>query len=228
MMINWMPLLQLSDSQFPSGAFSHSFGFETYIQQDVITDAESFKEALAAFLDRQLAFNDGLAFWLAYQEVKNGGVDLILELDHLLYASTPARETREGNQRVGKRLAKLCLDLYPSHPLEQYHKWLMEKEGYGHPALVFAVVYGSMEVSGSAALETFLFTSLSSMVQNAVRGIPIGQTDGQKILVTLQPHIQKTVRRIKEASIEDLGAGSPGLEIAQMMHERLHVRLFMS
>jgi urease accessory protein len=26
----------------------------------------------------------------------------------------------------------------------------------------------------------------------------------------------------------DLGAVSPGLEIAQMRHERLHVRLFMS
>ncbi len=32
-----LPLLQLCDSNFPSGAFSHSFGFETYIYNEKST-----------------------------------------------------------------------------------------------------------------------------------------------------------------------------------------------
>jgi urease accessory protein len=34
--------------------------------------------------------------------------------------------------------------------------------------------------------------------------------------------------KIWQLTPEDLGAVVPGLEIAQMRHERLHVRLFMS
>ncbi|WP_226584325.1 urease accessory protein UreF [Halobacillus litoralis] len=223
-----MPLLQLSDSQFPSGAFAHSFGFETYIQEDVVTDADSFKQALVVFLKKQLVYNDGLAFKLAMDCLEQGDRDYLMELDHLLFASCVSHETREGNRRVGARMAKLCQELYESLELRDYLNQIKEKTAYGHAALVFACVYQSLKISKEAALETFLFTNLSSLVQNAVRGIPIGQTDGQKILVDVHPVIKEAVHSIMNLSIEDLGAGSPGLEIAQMHHERLYVRLFMS
>lgn len=223
-----MPLLQLSDSQFPSGAFSHFFGFETYIQEDVVTDTDSFEKALLVFLKKQLVFNDGLASRLAYESLEKGKMDELVELDHLLFATCVARETRDGNRRIGARLAKLCLELYPSSPLETYHDWIKKKEAYGHPSLVLAVVYYSLAITKKEAVETVLFTTLSSLVQNAVRGIPIGQTAGQKVLVNIQPSIHKAVQSIMNLSLDDLGEGSPGLEIAQMHHERLHVRLFMS
>jgi urease accessory protein len=69
---------------------------------------------------------------------------------------------------------------------------------------------------------------VSSLIQNAVRGVPLGQTDGQKLLVEMQVKIHEAKNRIMKLTKDDLGAVSPGLEIAQMRHERLHVRLFMS
>ncbi|CDQ18989.1 urease accessory protein UreF [Halobacillus karajensis] len=223
-----MPLLQLSDSQFPSGAFSHSFGFETYIQEDVVTGTESFKQALMVFLKKQLIYNDGLACRLAYESIENGSPEDLLEIDHVLFATCVARETREGNRKMGERMAKLFMELYPSTNLSEYLSWIKEKKAYGHPSVVLAAVYHSLDISKKVAVETFLFTNLSSLVQNAVRGIPIGQTDGQRVLVDLQPIVEEAVQIIMNLSSEDLGAGSPGLEIAQMHHERLNVRLFMS
>ncbi|QAS53531.1 urease accessory protein UreF [Halobacillus litoralis] len=223
-----MPLLQLSDSQFPSGAFSHSFGFETYIQEDVVTGTESFKQALVVFLKKQLIFNDGLACRLAYESIENGTPEDLLDIDHVLFATCVARETREGNRKMGERMAKLCMELYPSPVLSEYLARVKKKEAYGHPSVVLATVYHSLDIPEKAALETFLFTNLSSLVQNAVRGIPIGQTDGQRILVALQPFVEEAVQSILDLSYGDLGAGGPGLEIAQMHHERLNVRLFMS
>lgn len=193
-----------------------------------MTDAASFYHALKVFLRKQLIFNDGLANRLAYENLEKGGADKLLELDHVLYTTCMARETREGNQKMGERMAKLCKELYPSSELESYLAWIKNKKAYGHPAIVLATVYYSLNISKKEAIETFLFTTISSLVQNAVRGIPIGQTAGQKIVMDIQSLVKESVESILRLSPDDLGAGSPGLEIAQMHHERLHVRLFMS
>ncbi|RXZ00825.1 urease accessory protein UreF [Fictibacillus sp. S7] len=221
-------LLQLSDSNFPSGAFSHSFGLETYIQEEVITDKASFAQAIFVYLRKQLVFVDGLACRLAYEALEQSDMCAFLELDHILFASSLAEETRMGNKRIGERMAKLCFNLYPSSILKNYVNWIKEKKAYGHSALVFAAVAHHLNITKETAVETYLFTAVSSLVQNAVRGIPLGQTDGQKILVEIQTYLNEAVEAIFRLSWDDLGAVSPGLEIAQMRHEHLYVRLFMS
>ncbi len=228
-MINRLyPLLQLSDSNFPSGAFSNSFGFETYIQEQIIKDKESLAQALTIYLQKQLVFSDGLAFRLTFEALEQNAISDLVELDHILFSSSIARETRTGNRRIGERMAKICVNLYPSTPLLMYVDNITKKQCFGHSAIVFAIVAFHLRVPKEAAIGTYLFTAVSSLVQNAVRGIPLGQTDGQKILVELQPLVEKAAGRILQLSSENLGASSPGLEIAQMRHERLDVRLFMS
>ncbi|MDV2686144.1 urease accessory protein UreF [Alkalihalophilus lindianensis] len=222
------PLLQLSDSNFPSGAFSHSFGLETYIQEGVITDKETFSKALTVYIRKQLAFTDGLANRLAFEALTLEEWDEFHNLDHLLFASSLAEETRLGNQRIGERMAKLCYELYPSSLLKRYLESIKAKKAHGHSAMVYALVAYHLEIDKRIMIETYLFATVSSLVQNAVRGIPLGQTDGQRLLVELQPLLKEIVELIFHLTKEELGAISPGLEVAQMRHERLHVRLFMS
>jgi urease accessory protein len=224
-----LPLLQLCDSNFPSGAFSHSFGLETYIQEQVIVDKESFKTAIFAFVDKQLVFSDGLACRLSYEILESSrGMNELLEIDRLLFVSSLAKETREGNRRIGERMAKMCMELYSSTTLGEYLHFIKNKQGYGHSALVFAFVAHHLQIDKEKILSAYLFSSVSSLIQNAVRGVPLGQTDGQKLLVEMQVKIHEAKNRIMKLTKDDLGAVSPGLEIAQMRHERLHVRLFMS
>ena len=222
------PLLQLSDSNFPSGAFSHSFGLETYIQEHTIKDKKSLAESLTIYLQKQLIFTDGLACRLTYEALERNAIAELAELDQLLFSSSIAQETRAGNRRIGERMAKICVELFPSTILIDYLKGIKQKYIYGHSSIVFAIVAFHLQASKESTISTYLFTVISSLIQNAVRGIPLGQTDGQKILVELQPLIEKAVGRILQLSKEDLGAACPGLEIAQMRHERLDVRLFMS
>ncbi|MFC4321406.1 urease accessory protein UreF [Litchfieldia salsa] len=223
------PLLQLCDSNFPSGAFSHSFGLETYIQEQIIVDKESFKTALSVFVDKQLVFSDGLACRLSYEVLESGrGMDELLEIDRLLFVSTLAKETREGNRRIEERMAKLCMDLYAIPALGEYLYFIKNKQGFGHSALVFAFVAHHLQIDKEKILSAYLFASVSSLTQNAVRGVPLGQTDGQRLLVEIQVKINEAKNTIMKLTKDDLGAVSPGLEIAQMRHERLPVRLFMS
>ena len=61
-----LPLIQLCDSNFPSGAFSHSFGLETYIQEDYVTTVEEFKQFLHVYILKSLTYTDGLGCRIAY------------------------------------------------------------------------------------------------------------------------------------------------------------------
>lgn len=219
-----LPLLQLCDSNFPSGAFSHSFGFETYIYNEKINNEKTFREALCAYIRTQLTYIDGLACRLTYDFLQKQSKDDVWRLNEILAALCLARETREGTRMIGERMWKLCREIYP------FEIWNDDKEkrDYIHPAIVFAIVCDHLKIPKDIAVLSYLYTSVQTLVQNAVRGIPLGQTDGQKLLVFVQPYLIEAVQTIDALTEEDLGAVTPGLEIAQMQHEQLSVRLFMS
>ena len=78
-------LFQFCDSQFPTGAFSHSFGLETYIQRDTVHDEESFQQWLVLFLNEQLTYADGLTMRLVYDALNENDTKAILKLDRILF-----------------------------------------------------------------------------------------------------------------------------------------------
>lgn len=221
-------LLQICDSNFPSGAFSHSYGLETYIQENKITDKKTFLIALKQFLQTQFVYTDGMACRLAYEALKTQEMEYVWRIDKELNALAMAKETRNGNRRVGRQLVKVMNQLFSNGHLNLYQTMIRDKQVYGHSSIVFAMVCLELDIDLETTLSAYLFATTSSLVQNAVRGIPIGQTDGQKILVLLQPYFKEKVKQILSLDEEEFGAGAPGLEIAQMLHEQLSVRLFMS
>lgn len=68
----------------------------------------------------------------------------------------------------------------------------------------------------------------STMVQNAVRAIPLGQRDGQVVLNNIIKLLGKLYPEVEKLDESYLGANVPGLELAQIKHETQGSRLFMS
>lgn len=223
-----LSLLQLSDSNFPTGAFSHSFGLETYIQEETVHSKETFFEWIRMYLETQLTFTDGLASRLSYEALTQNDIGVIWKLDRLLFIQNIPEEARQANRRIGERIVLMGIDLYSIPSLSQYLMKIRENGAFGHPAIVFAIITHYLEIDKNQALLAFLYSSMATLVQNGIRGIPLGQSAGQRILQDLQPYLLETTKRIETLSLDDFGAVAPGLEIAQMRHERLHVRLFMS
>jgi len=223
-----LSLLQFCDSNFPSGAFSHSFGLETYIQDGRVKDKETFARWLRAYLDKQLIYADGLACRLAYEAIEQNRIEELWRLDRVMTAQNLPRESREAGRRMGERMIRLGIDLFSLPLLTEYWKKILAKQSFGHPAVVFTIIAHHLQIPKEEGVLSFLYTSMATLIQNGVRGIPLGQTDGQRLLFELQPHLVQAAEKIQQLQPEDLGSVSPGLEIAQMRHERLHVRLFMS
>ena len=80
----------------------------------------------------------------------------------------------------------------------------------------------------STIIDYYLYQNVSSLTQNAVRAIPLGQTSGQRVVTEMIPYIEQTRDNILTLNESNFGMTTPGLELNQMEHENVHVRIFIS
>jgi urease accessory protein len=76
--------------------------------------------------------------------------------------------------------------------------------------------------------QAYLSAFAANLVSAAVRLVPLGQTDGQRVTAALMPVVAAVAREAVDASLEDVGGASIGLDLASMRHENQEVRLFRS
>ena len=221
-------LYQLCDSSFPTGSFSHSYGFETYMEAGRINDIKGFMQWLDCYLQQQLCYTDGLAIRIAYQAFECNDFARICQLSKQLKAQCLAKEIRLANQKMGKQFLMLGQALVAHENIDRYQKLVREKKIEVHPSVIFALLTDAVGISLEDSIEAFLMNMVTTLIQNAVRGVPLGQTAAQKMLLTYHEKIPEVVGKIKELSEDTFGAASPGLEINQMKHENLFARNFMS
>ncbi|MBT8160460.1 MULTISPECIES: urease accessory protein UreF [Arthrobacter] len=217
-----LALRQLTDSALPTGAFAHSLGFETYIERGLVVDEGSFAGWLSAFISQQLTYSDGLAIRFLYEGADVG------ELDEHLSAQLLPRQIREASTKMGARLLEIGAEVFPSDELGTYRALVTSGRADGHQPLAFAVVARSLGVPLEEALAAYLFAAVTSLTQNAVRAIPLGQNAGQRVLRQAHDGVAAAVEHVRHLGWDDFGAVSPGLEISQMRHERQRARMFMS
>ena len=222
--------MQLCDSNFPSGSFSQSFGLETYLQNEQVIDKSSFGRWLMVYLHEQLVYSDGLGARLIYEAIEQHNLDEVMTLSHQLIVQILARETREGTLRIGKNMLTMATAIYGEQNtlLKQLQEKVKGEKSLVHSATVFAVVAHKLQVDKSTMLQYFLYATVLGIVQNAVRAIPLGQTQGQLLLHEFQVEIQKAVEKIMALDAFEFGVVSLGLELSQMQHERIGIRIFSS
>ena len=239
-----LPLAQLCDSALPTGAFSHSFGLETYICEGVVDGEASFVSWLRALVSTQLTFSEGLGLRLAFEAVVADDWEAIAHLDELLVAQAVPIQVRRAGVTMGRRLltiARLALEGTDSDGLLSRYAALMDTgdtedtggtKGSGgcrsHPAIVLAIAGYALGAPPVAVAAAYLQSSVISLTQNAVRAIPLGQDAGQRAIASVRSDVRAAVRRIGGLDEMDLGAAAPGIEISQMRHERQRARMFMS
>ena len=62
----------------------------------------------------------------------------------------------------------------------------------------------------------------------AVKAVPLGQTDGQRILLSLGNRIEELVKNATQMKEDEIGNFAPGLALLSARHETQYSRLFRS
>jgi urease accessory protein len=92
----------------------------------------------------------------------------------------------------------------------------------------FAFAAAHWEIPARDALVAYLWSWLENQVMAALKAVPLGQTDGQRLLIRLGGGLSES----SEAALAEDGSGfanfAPGLAIASSRHETQYSRLFRS
>ncbi len=220
-----LALLQFTDSFFPTGAFAHSFGLETYVQDGQIHDRETLESFLQSTLYHGMRTGDALAVGLAYKATSIGR---IVDLDRRLTAMKIPRELREGSVKIGKQFLRNAATIVESGMLNDYTNRVRLGACAGHHAIAYGLTASAKAVDLRSTLLGYLHACVASQVSAAVRLIPLKPTDAQRVIQDLRADLLEIARFAESAGMDELGGFTPGLDIQSMRHERLYSRLFIS
>ena len=224
----WLQHLQLLDSALPVGAFSHSFGLETLVQNRDIRSLDDLHEYSQNMLFNAWAPCDAMAIKGVYHFVPQKRWDELWRLDRMIHMSRAARESREGQAKIGKRLLQLGQSLHPDVEWKPMIEAVAAQKCIGcHPTVYGWITY-QLQVPLCTAAEGYLYSCVISCVNNAVRLMSLGQTQAQTLVAQMLPQIAEAWQQVEEREPFDFATSTPMLEIAAMQHETLYSRLFMS
>src|SRR5262249_55474959 len=76
--------------------------------------------------------------------------------------------------------------------------------------------------------QAFVQAFAANIVSAGVRLIPLGQTDGLRVVARLEPLIPRVIAGALRATLENAGGIAAMADIASMRHETQYTRLFRS
>ncbi len=226
---SWLAYTQLLDSALPIGGFSHSFGLETLVQNQWVTQPEHLQEYIETMLFQSWAPVDALAIKAVYLYAPQGKWNSLWLVDQMQHVQRAAAETREGVVKMGRRLYQLARSIHPEIMWEPLRAALQESRCHGTHPLIHGWISFHMQIPLSMAAEGYLYACAMTCINSGLRLMSIGQTEGQRLLAGLIPVISQAWRTAERLDPLEAGfSNTPQAEISMMRHESLYSRLFMS
>lgn len=112
--------------------------------------------------------------------------------------------------------------------LDEYARRIERGELSGAPAVAFSIFAHGQKIARHELFVMYGYSIASTLVQNAVRAVPLGQSDGQVVLARVIDRLEHLYGIADQLDESYLGANAVGIELAQILHETQGVRLFMS
>ncbi|MDM7951765.1 MAG: urease accessory UreF family protein [Cyanobium sp. CZS 25K] len=227
MSIARLRLFQLVSPALPVGGFSYSEGLEVLVQAGELTDADGVAHWLEAELQRGALAIEAAALprlmqaLTRWRETPDGGAwQEVLDLDGWLLAQREAAELRAQQRQMGRSLLQLLSDLGLPLP------------GGRSPKLAWPAAWAwaglALEIAPQELVEAYLYGWIATQLSAAVRLVPLGPTEAQRLQLALAPSITSRAAVLTDADPHTLWNGGVGAGMAQLGHAELYSRLFRS
>ncbi|TAN48544.1 MAG: urease accessory protein UreF [Betaproteobacteria bacterium] len=209
-------LLQLASPALPVGAYSYSGGLEAAVEAGIVRDAASAERWIGDVLAHSVACMEAPVLLRLLSAFREGAP--AQEWNDRLLASRETAELRAETVQMGYSLERLLTDLG------------VGATGVEEPAFptAFALAAAQWGIEANDALVTYLWAWIENQVMAALKAVPLGQTDGQRILLSLGGRLAGVAARAATLTDDELGNFAPGLALLSSRHETQYSRLFRS
>lgn len=213
---------------FPVGAYTYSSGLEFTVEAGLVTDAAALESWLTGQFQVGAGAIDGGFFCISHRAAAQDDRDALAECLDWADALRPTSELALESAAQGEAFLKTVRAAWPHSRVDALGDLAAARDRKPAYAVAVGAVCGIYGVSLDLALTAFLHAVAANLVSAAVRAIPLGQTDGQRVTAALEPVLAETAAAAKTMSLENLGAATPVADWASMQHETQHTRLFRS
>jgi urease accessory protein len=210
---NLARLLQLASPALPVGAYSYSGGLEAAVEAGIVTDAPSAGRWIGDVLEHSMARMEAPVLWRMMQQP-----DKLAHWNEFFLASRETAELRAETVQMGYSLARLLNDLGIG---------TIDLEEASFPA-AFACAVRAWNIDPGAALQAYLWAWVENQAMAAVKSVPLGQTDAQRMLLSLGSKLEEVAAQASVLEDEELSNFAPGLAVLSARHETQYSRLFRS
>lgn len=220
----WRLLAWMSPS-FPVGAFAYSSGLEWAVEAGDIRDAVSLRRWLAVMLRDGGLFCDAALFANAHRATVSNDTAALAETAALALALVPSRERHLETTTQGKAFVDAIRSAWACAALDRLP---LGPDGHVAYPVAVAVATAGHGIPREPALHAFVHALVANLISAGVRLVPLGQTDGQRVLAALEPLAAETCARAVATPLDDIGSAAFRADIASMRHETQYTRLFRS
>jgi urease accessory protein len=210
---------------FPVGAFSYSSGIEWAVEAGDITDAASLRDWLAAMLDQGSGFCDAVFLAQAHRAASAQDEAGLREIAELAAAFVPSRERQLETSTQGRAFIEIARSAWACDGLD---RMIADCGGPVVYPIAVGLVSAAHAIPVAPTVHAFLHAVVSNWISAGARLVPLGQTDSQRILASLEADVAATAKRALEASLDDLGSATFRADLASLRHETQYTRLFRS
>ncbi|MDB6454504.1 urease accessory protein UreF [Falsirhodobacter sp. 20TX0035] len=197
-------LVQWLSPAFPTGGFAYSHGMEQAIADGAVHDAASAQAWIADVLRIGAGWSDAVLLARARE-----GEDLRDIARALAPSAERLRETEEQGAAFAATVTALGVPVDPQ-PLP----------------LAVAAASRALDLSTRQVAALFLHGFAGNLVACATRFVPLGQTQGQRVLQALHPLIDDLAERAATAPLSAIASATIAGDLSAMRHETLDVRIF--
>ena len=127
-------------------------------------------------------------------------------------AFTPSKERHLETTAQGRAFIEATRAAWPCEAMERLAAAWDGPVTYPVAVGVAAAGHG---IAVEPALQAYLHAMVANWISAGVRLIPLGQTDGQRVLAALEPVVAKTVARALQTSLDEVGSSRVPLRSRQ-------------
>lgn len=223
--IRLLRLLQLASPALPVGAYSYSQGLEPAVAAGIVRDAATAQSWISDVMEYSLGRLDApllLRLIAAWQASDRRAMS---HWNGILLAGRETAELRAESAQMGFSLRRLLGDIDAGEAADIAALQSLDEIAF---PTVFALAVARWQIAEADGLKAYLWAWLENQVMSAVKAVPLGQSEGQRMLFELSEQVVRVADSAQLLGDYELGSFMPQLAILSSRHETQYTRLFRS